>query len=382
MFQDLSYEARMRREHHGFTLAVALTLALLVLLFPASRRVVSQTDQVDEYIQVEMKKRKIPGLALVVIKNGEVVMMKGYGLANLDHDVPVTPDTVFELASVTKQFTATAIMLLVEEGKVKLDDPIREHLPNSPGQWKEIRVRHLLTHTAGLPSNENSWKSLYIEGGRLNYTTAQLFESATKDPISFEPGERYQYSDVGYFLLGMIIEKASGQRYRDFLTERFFKPLGMKSSSVEDQWAILKGRAAGYTLRNGQLVNNRRVVQVELPSHYGVYSSVRDLAKWEIALASGKVVKESSLTAMWTPAKLNSGSSAQYGFGWGLISRGGNRMIQHIGITGTEYTRYPDHKLTVIVLTNLGGSKAQGVNSWGLVEGGIARSFIPELLPK
>jgi len=382
MFQDLSYEARMRREHHGFTLAVALTLALLVLLFPASRRVVSQTDQVDEYIQVEMKKRKIPGLALVVIKNGEVVMMKGYGLANLDHDVPVTPDTAFELASVTKQFTATAIMLLVEEGKVKLDDPIREHLPNSPGQWKEIRVRHLLTHTAGLPSNENSWKSLYIEGGRLNYTTAQLFESATKDPISFEPGERYQYSDVGYFLLGMIIEKASGQRYRDFLTERFFKPLGMKSSSVEDQWAILKGRAAGYTLRNGQLVNNRRVVQVELPSHYGVYSSVRDLAKWEIALASGKVVKESSLTAMWTPAKLNSGSSTQYGFGWGLISRGGNRMIQHIGITGTEYTRYPDHKLTVIVLTNLGGSKAQGVNSWGLVEGGIARSFIPELLPK
>src|SRR5262249_45404543 len=123
MFQDLSYEGRMRREHHGFTLVVALTLALLGLLFPASRRVVAQTDQVHEYIQVEMKKRKIPGPALVVIKNGEVVMMKGYGLANPDHDVPVTPDTAFELASVTKQFTATAIMLLVEEGKVKLDDP-------------------------------------------------------------------------------------------------------------------------------------------------------------------------------------------------------------------------------------------------------------------
>jgi len=382
MFQDLFYETRMRRDRQRFTLVAAFTLTLLVSIFAASRLVMAQSDRVDEYVQVEMKKRKIPGLALVVIKNGEVAMMKGYGMANLDHDVPVTADTVFELASVTKQFTATAIMLLVEEGKLKLDDPIREYLPGSPEQWKGIRVRHLLTHTAGLPSNEDSWKSLSIEGGRLDYTTAQLFESATKDPISFEPGERYQYSDVGYFLLGMIIEKASGLRYRDFLKERFFKPLGMTSSSVEDQWAILKGRAAGYTLRNGQLVNNRRVVQVELPSHYGVYSSVRDLAKWEIALASGKVVKESSLTAMWTPAKLNSGSSIQYGFGWGLMTRGGHRMIQHIGVTGTEYTRYPDHKLTVITLTNLGGAKAQGVNSWGLVEGGIAGRFIPELLPR
>jgi len=382
MFQDLFYETRMRRDRQRLTLVAAFTLTLLVSIFAASRLVMAQSDRVDEYVQVEMKKRKIPGLALVVIKNGEVAMMKGYGLANLDHDVPVTADTVFELASVTKQFTATAIMLLVEEGKLKLDDPIREYLPGSPEQWKGIRVRHLLTHTAGLPSNEDSWKSLYIEGGRLNYTTAQLFESATKDPIGFEPGERYQYSDVGYFLLGMIIEKASGQRYRDFLTERFFKPLGMTSSSVEDQWAILKGRAAGYTLRNGQLVNNRRVVQVELPSHYGVYSSVRDLAKWEIALASGKVVKDSSLTSMWTPAKLNDGSSTQYGFGWGIITRGVHRMIQHTGITGTEYTRYPDHKLTVIVLTNLGGAKAQGVNPWGLVEGGIAGRFVPELLSR
>jgi D-alanyl-D-alanine carboxypeptidase len=382
MFQYSSYGVRMLLQRPGFLCMATLTLALLISLFAAPRSALAQNDGIDEYVQGEMKKRKIPGLALVVIKNGEVVMMKGYGLANLDHDVPVTPDTLFELASVTKQFTATAIMALAEEGKVRLDDLIREYLPNSPEQWKGIRVRDLLTHTAGLPSNENSWKSLYIEGGRLNYTTAQLFESATKDPISFEPGERYQYSDIGYFLLGMIIEKASGQRYRDFLTERFFRPLGMTSSSVEDQWAILKGRAAGYTLRNGQLVNNRRVVQVELPSHYGVYSSVRDLAKWEIALASGKVVKESSLTAMWTPAKLNSGSSTQYGFGWGVITRGAHRMIQHIGITGTEYTRYPDYKLTVIVLTNLGGSKAQGVNSWGLVEGGIAGRFIPELLSR
>jgi D-alanyl-D-alanine carboxypeptidase len=382
MFQVIHYGPRMLAKRSSFTCVTAVILASLVMLFPASRSVVAQTDRVDEYIQVEMKKRQIPGLALVVIKNGEVVIMKGYGLANLDHDVPVTPDTVFELASLTKQFTATAIMLLVDEGKLKLDDPILQQLPNSPVQWKGITVRHLLTHTAGLADMENGFKSLSEGGGRTSYTTAQMFEAATKDQLSSAPGERFQYSDVGYFLLGMIIEKASGQRYRDLLTERFFKPLGMTSSSVLDQSAILKRRATGYTLRNGQLVNIRRVAQVELPSHFGVFSSVRDLAKWDNALDAGKVLKEASLTAMWTPAKLNSSSSTGYGFGWGLSVRQGHRTITHEGITGTEYTRYPDDKLTVIVLGNLGARNSRNeVKAWGLARG-VAGRFIPELLPR
>src|SRR5262249_54364898 len=150
-----------------FACLAVLTLALLGLSSPASRSVVAQTDQVDEYVQAEMKKRKIPGLSLAVIKNGEVVMMKGYGLANLDHDVPVTPDTVFDLASLTKQFTAAAIMLLAEEGKVKLDDSILPHLPNSPAQWKGITVRHLLTHTAGLAAMEDGFGALRGDCGGL-----------------------------------------------------------------------------------------------------------------------------------------------------------------------------------------------------------------------
>ena len=382
MFQDMHYGARMLATHSCFTCVTVVIVASLVMLFPASRSVVAQTDQIDQYIQVEMKKRQIPGLSLAVIKNGEVATMKGYGLANLEHDVPVTPDTVFELASLTKQFTATAIMLLVEEGKVKLDDPIPEYLPNSPERWKGITVRHLLTHTAGLPGMGNEFKSLSQGAELTNYTTAQMFEAATKDPIRFAPGESFQYSDAGYFLLGMIIEKASGRRYRDFLTDRFFKPLGMTSSSVLDQEAILKHRAAGYTLMDGQLVNIRRVAQMELPSHYGVFSSVRDMAKWDQALAAGKVVKESSLTAMWTSAKLNSGSSRGIGFGWFLSTRAGHRTITHEGITGTEYTRYPDDKLTVIVLTNLGARNSpEEVNAWGLARG-VAGRIIPELLPR
>jgi CubicO group peptidase (beta-lactamase class C family) len=320
----------------------------------------------DEYIQVEMKKRCIPGLALVVIKNGEVIKMKGYGMANLEHDAPVTPDTVFKLASVTKQFTATAIMLLVEKGKVKLDDPIAQYLPGSPSKWDGITVRHLLTHTGGMAALANGFYSL---PDKTHYTTDESFKSATEDPMSFKPGERYQYSDVGYFLLGMIIEKASGQRYKDFLAEQFFKPLGMTSTSILDQWVILKHRAAGYYLSRGQLFNIRRIRQHELPSHYGIFSTVRDLVKWESALASGKVVNELSLTAMWTPAKLNNGDSYPYGFGWELEKAHGHRVITHTGITGTEYTRFPDAKLTVIVLTNLGYRfGGDEINSTGLTQ--------------
>jgi len=328
-----------------------------------------------------MKKRRIPGLALVVIKDGEVIKMQGYGVANLEHDAPITPDTVFELASVTKQFTATAIMRLVEDGKVKLDDPIIKYLPRCPRKWNRITVRHLLTHTAGLASLDDGFASL---PGKIDLTTAEMFKSATEDPMSFAPGTKYQYSDVGYFLLGMIIEKASGQRYRDFLAERFFKPFGMTSTSVLDQWAVVKNRAAGYTILNGQLVNIRRVYQVELPSHFGIFSTVRDLAKWDNALATGKVVKESSLAAMWTPVKLNNGSSYPYGFGWGIGAEHGHKTISHGGYTGTEYTRFPDDKLTVIVLTNLGLHNGdEPVDSWGLTNG-VAARYLPGmfLLPR
>jgi CubicO group peptidase (beta-lactamase class C family) len=357
---------------------VALTLFLLHS-FGASI-VSAQTDQIDDYIQIEMKKRQIPGLALVVIRDGEVIKMKGYGFANLEHDVPVTPDTVFELASVTKQFTAAAVMVLVEESKIRVEDPIGRYLPNSPEHWKDITARHLLTHTAGLPNLENGFQALRKGGPRLNYTTTQLFNAAKSDPMSFAPGERWQYSDVGYFLLGMIIEKVSGQRYRNFLASRFFEPSGMASTSVLDQWVVLKNRAAGYTLRNGQIVNIRRIIQVELPSHYGIFSTVRDLVKWDNALATGKVLKQSSLEQMWTPVKLNSGGSFPYGFGWEMDERRGHRMITHTGITGTEYTRFPDDKLTVIVLTNLGRHiGATEVNSWGLTKG-VAGRFIPNLL--
>jgi CubicO group peptidase (beta-lactamase class C family) len=329
----------------------------------------------DEYIQDEMKKRRIPGLALAVIKNGEIVKMNGYGVANLEHDVPVTPDTVFALASVTKQFTATAIMRLVEQGRLKQDDPIIKYLPRSPRKWRGITIRHLLSHTAGMTGylDDCFFSAL---GEKTDITTAEGFQAVAKDPISFTPGKRHQYSDSGYFLLGMIIENAGGQPYRDFLAEQFFLPLGMTSTSTLDQWAIVKRRAAGYTIRDGQVINSRWVWQEELPSHWGVFSTARDMAKWDQALAAGKVVKESTLNEMWTPATLNDGQSYPYGYGWEVGQMAGRRMITHQGLSGTEYTILPDDKLTIIVLTNLGDHlDLNEIGSWGLTRG-VARRYL------
>jgi D-alanyl-D-alanine carboxypeptidase len=351
-------------------LIIAVSLVLLLAL-PA------RADSIDDYIKKEMERRHIPGVALAVARNGKIVKARGYGLANVENDVPVTEDTVFELASVTKQFTATAVMLLVEEGKVRLDESITAYLPQAPETWKPITVRHLLTHTAGFPGLESGLQALRAGGWRLSYSTAQMFDAASKDTLSFAPGERWQYSDVGYFLLGMIIENASGRRYRDVLEERFFKPLGMTSTSVLDHSRILKHRAAGYTLRDGQLVNIRRVIDVELPSHYGVFSTVKDLVTWDAALASGKVVKPATLAQMWTPVRLNSGATYPYGFGWAVDERRGHHWVYHTGITGTELSRFPDDGLTVVVLTNLGRTlePTNRVNSWGLTYGVAGREI-------
>jgi CubicO group peptidase (beta-lactamase class C family) len=356
------------------SLVVLIVLAVTAMAPAAS----AWDDAIDDYIKAEMERRHIPGLALAVARDGKLVKARGYGVANVEHEAPVTPDTVFELASITKQFTATAIMLLVEEGKVQLDDPISSYLPDAPEKWKSITGRHLLTHTSGLPGLTDGFKALQSAD---RYTTANIYAAARQDTLSFTAGDRWQYSDVGYFLLGMIIERASGRKYRDVLEQRFFKPLGMTATSVIDVSRVVKHRADNYTLRDGQLVRDWRVWDVELPSHYGVLSTVKDLVTWEAALTAGKVVKPASLAQMWTPVRLNSVVTFPYGFGWGVDERRGHRWISHTGITGTELSRFPDDNVTVVVLTNLGRtlSPTNRVNSWGLTYG-VAGRYIKGLL--
>ncbi|HEY7545166.1 MAG TPA: serine hydrolase domain-containing protein, partial [Blastocatellia bacterium] len=202
---------------------------------------IAQADKIDSYISQKMESYRIPGAVIAAVDKGKVVLKKAYGKANLETDTPVKINSVFELASLTKPFTATAIMLLVEAGKVELDNSIGTYIDNAPDSWKNITVRHLLTHTAGFPGEV----PVQWEGSPLmNVTARQQFDFIARAPLLFPPGERSLYSDPGYILLGMIIEKASGQSYREFVQKRIFEPLQMTDSSVLDQWRIIKNRVS------------------------------------------------------------------------------------------------------------------------------------------
>jgi CubicO group peptidase (beta-lactamase class C family) len=303
-----------------------------------------------------MQTRRIPGAAIAVVERGKIILKRAYGIANLEADTPVKTSSIFELASVTKQFTATAIMMLVEEGKVRLDEPISTYIDRTPEAWRNITVRHLLTHTAGLGGAVVTHEGSPL----LDAGTKQQFDFIARAPLLFPPGEKGQYSDAGYVLLGMIIERASGQSYREFMQKRIFDPLQMTDTSILDKWRIIKHRVPTYRIRAGKLAHWRRDWQYEMPSFFGIFSTVEDLAKWAAALQSGTLLKQSSFDEMWTPAKLNNGLDALvggdlYGFGWRLGDVRGHRIAEHSGASGTHLLRFLEDGFTIIVLTNLDG---------------------------
>lgn len=311
-------------------------------------------DPIDDFMHQQMKFRGIPGAALAIVKNGEIVRLGTYGFANLEHDAPVRADSVFELASLTKPFTASAIMLLVQDGKVSLEDNLAKYIPDAPDSWRGITVQQLLTHTSGMP---HSFPFEEDPSNPTELTTAQMLDSLRAARL-IGPGRRGEYSDPGYFLLGLIIERASGTSYADFLQKRVFDPTGMKASSVLDQWRIIPHRVAPYTLRGKKLLRGRRDWQQELPSHYGVWSSVEDVARWVAAIQRGELLPQATLDRMWTPAKLLNGNTASvwelaYGYGWMLGDYRGWRVAEHGGFSGTHVVLFRDQVLAVVVLTNL-----------------------------
>jgi CubicO group peptidase (beta-lactamase class C family) len=271
---------------------------------------------------------------------------------------------MFQLASVTKQFTAAAILMLAEDGKLNLSDPIAKILPDTPPAWKDVTVENLLNHTSGIKSY-TSLPSFQMTL-RKDYTKKELIDLVRNLPLEFKPGEKFAYNNTGYFLLGMIIEKASGKSYGDFLAERIFKPLGMTSTRVNDLAAIIPNRATGYSraawfigLRNGEYVSPTQ------PFAAGaLISSVNDMIKWDAALNTDRLLKQSVRDRMWTKAKLNNGKSTTYGFGWALGERDGRRVVLHGGgINGfsTSIIRHLDDHLTVVVLTNFEGGAAESL---------------------
>lgn len=352
---------------------------LLILTLGASSTPRSPTpkpDPVDTFIQGEMERRKIPGVALAVVRDGKVIKQAAYGLANVELSVPVKPETVFPLASTTKPFAASAVLLLVQDGKITLDDPVLQHLPQLPAAWKPVTIRHLLTHTSGLPD-------VAIKPGKPELIATSLDEALQKlaeMPVLAEPGARWAYNQTNYVLLGMLIEKVSGVPFQEFIQQRIFQRLGMSSTTFGDATEVVPGRASSYERSpSGALAHRDLVFPPYVRMAAGVNSNLPDLLRWNAALQAGTLLKPELLTQMWTAVKLADGSvfrldkkTLGYGMGWVVNERPGHKSVGHSGGNSTAYARFLDDGVTVILLHNGNG------NPDALLEG-VAQRVIPAL---
>lgn len=362
------------------TLRIAfLCVAIGPIAGPAvARQVPRDQPALDSLIVREMQAQRIPGVAVGVVENGRLVLARAWGHSNLETGTPLDTSAVFELASVTKQFTAAAIMLLAEGGRVRLDDPVRAYVDRTPEAWSRITIRQLLTHTSGLPIDGLP----DFEGSPLlRVTSKQAFDFIARQPLLFPPGAGAFYSDAGYFLLGLVIERAAGKSYREFM-QGIFDRVGMASTSILDKARVLRGRVSTYELRDGELRNWRRDWDYEVPSFFGVFSTLADLARWDAALRRETILGRASLDQMWTPARLGNGQPARvfdqlYGLGWALTDVVGQATVGHGGASGTYLLRFIDRPLTIILLTNRG---VNGRNPMLLAES-VAGVLYPELRP-
>jgi CubicO group peptidase (beta-lactamase class C family) len=344
----------------------AAFLAVFALSCIASSRAQAQTTSavsgdvaniVSNYVRSEMQREHIPGVALLVSRGGTIVQAEGFGFANVELEVPVKPETVFQSGSIGKQFTATAVMMLVEQGKVGLDDPLTKYFPNAPDTWKQVAVRELLSHTAGFGDYPAKFNF------RKDWTEAELLKLVESIPLAYPPGTKWDYSNLGFLTLGILIHRVTGEFYGDFLQERIFQPLGMQTTHVISEADIVPNRAAGYRLVKGELKNQEWVApMINTTADGSLYFSILDLAKWDAALYTEKLLQRSSLDQMWTPAKLKNGqpNKAGYGFGWFIGDRHGHHVISHDGAWQgfkSAIARYVNDRLTVVVLANLAEAK-------------------------
>ena len=336
-----------------------LTISLLVLFVANAYSQSGVEKAIDKFVEAEMQRQQVPGVSLAVVKEGRPLFIKSYGFANLEHRVPVKPETIFQSGSAGKQFTAAAVMLLVEDGKVNLDDKISKYLGDVPETWSSITVRHLLTHTSGLTDYPEDFDF------RRDYTESELLKIAMKTPLAFAPGERWEYSNLGYMTLGVLIGKVTGKFYGEFLRERIFLPAGMTSARIITESDIVANRAAGYRVVEGEIKNQNWVSpSVNTTADGSLYLSILDLVKWDEALTKRGLLNAASYEAIWSPGVLNSGAKTSYGFGWALKSVNGRRLIEHGGAWQgfrSFISRYVDDKLSVIVLANSSNANPQRI---------------------
>jgi CubicO group peptidase (beta-lactamase class C family) len=298
-----------------------------------------------------MSRQKIPGMAVAVVKNGEAVVAKGYGFANLEHQVPVTTHSIFQSGSVGKQFTAAAIVHLEERGKLRLDDNIARYLPPTKARWGSITVRQLLTHTSGVPEYEDEVDS------RRDYSERQLTELVGLLRHRSIPGHKFQYSNSGYLLLGIIIRMITGKFHADYIRENIFEPLGMKTARIVSDADIVPNRVAGYRMSKDRILNQDWVSPTFNQTADGCYRlSLNDFLAWERGVRARALLKLESWSQIFTPVVLKSGKTHPYGFAWEIRQESGQTVHGHDGsFQGFEaiLTRYIEEELTIIALANL-----------------------------
>ena len=319
---------------------------------------------IDEYIQNVMTKKQIPGMSVAVVKEGKPLLVKGYGIANLEHSVSATEKTVYEVASVGKTFTAFVVMMLVEEGVIELDRTIADYLDDLPSAWHSVSVRHILSHQSGLPSYtdvENYWTDII----RYELSQAEIIDLVRSVPLMFQPGEYSSYDNTGYYLLGMMLEQITGQTYADLMLERLFKPLGMTATKMNNPKEIVPHRASGYRLPKEKLINKPYYSPSVTFSSGGQLSSVEDMVKYEQELYNPTLLQQSTLDLMWTynsPSRAKNWQPERYpsllraGLGWLMPDYLNKRVVGHNGsIVGfaSNITRFLGDRLTVILFCNL-----------------------------
>ena len=349
----------MRTISLGFNVAAILSIITMVMVLgtgalahPATHAGTNVSAQIDALL-AETFKPDEPGAAVIVVRDGQVLLRKGYGMANLELGVPAAPETVFRLGSLTKQFTAVAILMLVEQGRVSLNDSITKYVLDYPTHGHTITIQHLLAHTSGIPSYPEmpSWPGV----SRSDLAPNELIALFKDEPLLFAPGERWSYSDSGYVLLGAVIEKASGMSYAEFVQQRIFTPLGMAHSSYDTAAQIVPGRAAGYSMSEAGIVNAAYLSMTQPYAAGALASSVDDLARWDAALYTNTLLKQRTLRRAFQSATLADGQPTGYGYGWTVGSYAGHPIIAHNGdVNGfsTQMMRLPKDKVYIAILTN------------------------------
>jgi CubicO group peptidase (beta-lactamase class C family) len=317
----------------------------------AGSRIAALDQIIQEQIQVNG-----PGVAVAVIHQGEVIHSVGYGMANLEWSQRIHPDTVFGIGSMTKPFTATAILLLERDGLLDINEPLTTYLPGYDTHGVTITLAHLLTHTSGIPNfvtRPGFWERI----APLDHDPTQLRALFETLPLDFTPGERYSYSNSGYCLLGMVIERVSGMLYREFTHDRIFAPLGMTATDYLDDERVIPHLAARYVVQGSAATHPHSVNHTMTYSAGALHSTVEDLALWDAALREARLLDRATLERMERPLTLNSGQSAGYGLGWGISTFRGRRVVHHAGgVPGYSsfLGRFVDDGLTIIILSNWG----------------------------